>query len=93
MKISIYKRISICISMTIILFLLFIISGVSAQSDPSAEITSIINRVITIATRVGSGILLLFIVKDAFVIIQNRSNPEYRSMMLRDIFFLIIEKK
>ncbi len=61
-----------------------------AQSDPSGEINAIVERVIKIATQVGSGILILFIVKDAFDLMQNKDNPMVRNMLARDIFLLII---
>ena len=63
---------------------------VYAQSDPSAEISAIIERVITIATRVGSGVLILFIIKDAFELLNGGDNPMMRGKLARDVFILII---
>lgn len=63
---------------------------VYAQTDPTAEINAIIERIITIVTQVGSAILILFIVKDAFEILQNKDNPMFRNMLLRDVFLLVI---
>ena len=56
---------SILLAMSLIIF-----AQQYAQSDPSAEISEIIERVITIATRVGSGVLILFIIKDAFELLN-----------------------
>ncbi len=61
-----------------------------AQSDPSAEISAIIERIITIATRVGSGVLILFIIKDAFELLNGGDNPMMRGKLARDVFILII---
>jgi hypothetical protein len=69
---------------------LIAVTPVFAQSDPTAEISSIVQRVITIVTQVGSAVLILFIVKDAFEILQNKDNPAFRGMISRDIFLLII---
>lgn len=70
--------------------LLVLATPVYAQSDPTAEINAIIERIITIATQVGSGILILFIVKDAFDLMQNKDNPMVRNMLARDVFLLIV---
>ncbi|MCX8035031.1 MAG: TrbC/VirB2 family protein [Candidatus Dojkabacteria bacterium] len=61
-----------------------------AATDPTSEISNIIERIVKIVTQVGSGILILFIVKDAFEMLQNKDNPAYRNILLRDIFMLII---
>lgn len=68
----------------------FATTPVFAQSDPTAEINAIVERIITIATQVGSGILILFIVKDAFDLMQNKDNPMVRNMLARDVFLLIV---
>ncbi len=65
-------------------------SSVLAVNDPTTEISGIIDRIVKIVTQVGSGILILFIVKDAFEMLQNKDNPAYRNILLRDIFMLII---
>lgn len=71
--------------------MLFVVTTpVFAQSDPTAEINAIVERIVTIATQVGSGILILFIVKDAFDLIQNKDNPMVRNMLARDVFLLIV---
>jgi len=70
--------------------LLVLATPVYAQSDPTGEINAIIERIITIATQVGSGILILFIVKDAFDLMQNKDNPMVRNMLARDVFLLIV---
>jgi Na+-driven multidrug efflux pump len=70
--------------------LLIATTPVFAQSDPTAEINAIVERIITIATQVGSGILILFIVKDAFDLMQNKDNPMVRNMLARDVFLLIV---
>lgn len=61
-----------------------------AQTDPTAEITAIVERIVTIVTQVGSGVLILYIVKDAFDLLQNKDNPAFRGVLLRDIFLLVI---
>ncbi|MBN1968687.1 MAG: hypothetical protein JW870_04920 [Candidatus Delongbacteria bacterium] len=81
---------SIFILSAVLLYPFTFATQVFAQSDPSTEISAIIERIVTLATRVGSGVLILFIVKDAFEMLQNKDNPMYRSMILRDIFLLII---
>lgn len=58
--------------------------------DPGAEINAIVERVIQIATQVGSAVLILFIVKDAFELLNNKDNPAVRGALARDIFLLII---
>jgi arginine exporter protein ArgO len=57
---------------------------------PADEINSIIERVIQIMTQIGSAVLLLFIVRDAFTIMEKRDDPMVRSMILRDVFLLIV---
>ncbi|WKZ27950.1 MAG: hypothetical protein QY330_05435 [Candidatus Dojkabacteria bacterium] len=63
---------------------------VYAQSDPSAEISAIIERIVTLATRVGSGVFILFIIKDAFDMLNNKDNPQYRGVLARDIVLFLI---
>lgn len=77
-------------SVTALTTLLVLATPVYAQSDPTGEINAIIERIITIATQVGSGILILFIVKDAFDLMQNKDNPMVRNMLARDVFLLIV---
>lgn len=59
-------------------------------TNPGAEINEIVNRVIQIATQVGSAVLILFIVKDAFELLNNKDNPAMRGILARDIFLLIV---
>lgn len=59
-------------------------------ANPGAEINNIVNRVIQIATQVGSAVLILFIVKDAFELLNNKDNPAMRGILARDIFLLIV---
>lgn len=61
-----------------------------AQSDPSGEISAIIERIVTLATRIGSGVFILFIIKDAFDMLNNKDNPQYRGALARDILLLLI---
>ncbi|MBU0976357.1 hypothetical protein KJ918_06160 [Patescibacteria group bacterium] len=75
---------------TFLLYPFITAQTVYAQSDPSAEISAIIERVITIATRVGSGVLILFIIKDAFELLQGADNPMMRGKLARDAFFLVV---
>jgi len=75
---------------TFLLYPLVTAQTVYAQSDPSAEISAIIERITTMATRVGSGILILFIIKDAFELLQGADNPMMRGKLARDAFFLIV---
>ncbi len=75
---------------TFLLYPFIAVQTVYAQSDPSAEISQIIERIITIATRVGSGVLILFIIKDAFELLQGSDNPMMRGKLARDAFFLIV---
>lgn len=62
----------------------------AAEIDPASHISLIIERVIQIMTQVGSAVLLLFIVKDAFTIMERKDDPMVRSMILRDVFLLIV---
>jgi hypothetical protein len=66
------------------------IQNVYAQSDPSGEISAIIERIVTLATRIGSGILILFIIKDGIEFVQNSETGQSRNIILRDVFLLII---
>lgn len=75
---------------SVLVMSLLMTTPVFAQSDPTGEINAIVERVITIATQVGSGILILFIVKDAFELMQNKDNPMVRNMLARDVFLLIV---
>lgn len=84
-----FKNISFVVTSFIFTTLLFT-STAFAATDPTSEISNIIERIVKIVTQVGSGVLILFIVKDAFEMLQNKDNPAYRNMLLRDIFMLII---
>ena len=88
MKQKLFRIITFCLSLAA--WVIIFTSEVSAQADPVAEINAIVERIITIATQVGSGILILFIVKDAFDLMQNKDNPMVRNMLARDVFLLII---
>jgi hypothetical protein len=88
-KIEKLKKVTLSIA-TVAMSPIIFAQTVYAQSDPSAEISAIIERVITIATRVGSGVLILFIIKDAFELLNGGDNPMMRGKIARDIFFLII---
>lgn len=91
MKNKLEKLKKFTLSTAVFLIMPFVmITTVYAQSDPSAEISEIIERIITIATRVGSGVLILFIIKDAFELLQGSDNPMMRGKLARDVFFLII---
>lgn len=64
---------------------------VYAQSDPSTEISAIIERIVKIATQVGSGVLILFIVKDAFTLLSGSGDSyQTRNTIAKDVFLLII---
>lgn len=88
-KLEKLKRVTLTIT-TIAMSPIIFVQKVYAQSDPSAEISSIIERIITIATRVGSGVLILFIIKDAFELLNGGDNPMMRGKLARDVFILII---
>lgn len=62
----------------------------AAEVDPASHISLIIERVIQIMTQIGSAVLLLYIVKDAFTILERKDDPMVRSMILRDVFLLIV---
>lgn len=62
----------------------------AAQVSPADEINLIIERVIQIMTQVGSAVLLLFIVRDAFTLLERKDDPTVRTALARDIFLLII---
>lgn len=62
----------------------------AAEIDPASHISLIIERVIQIMTQIGSAVLLLYIVKDAFTILERKDDPMVRSMILRDVFLLIV---
>lgn len=88
-KMEKFKKITLFVT-TIVMTPILFAQSIYAQSDPSAEISAIIERVITIVTRVGSGILILFIIKDAFELLSGSDNPMMRGKIARDIFFLIV---
>ena len=75
---------------TFLLYPFMALQTVYAQSDPSAEISAIISRIVTLVTRVGSGVFILFIIKDAFDMLNNKDNPQYRGQLARDIVLLLI---
>ncbi len=84
-----YKLIFILV--LVVLFQFVFMQMVYAQADPTAEISAIIGRIVTIATRVGSALLILFIVKDAFELLSGGGdNPILRGKLVRDAFVLII---
>lgn len=85
-----FKKITAGIFSVFVLSLFMTTPVFAAQVDPAGEISLIVERVITIATQVGSGVLILFIVKDAFELMQNKDNPMVRNMLARDIFLLIV---
>jgi hypothetical protein len=62
---------------------------VYAQTDPTTEISNIIERIVTIATQVGSAVMTLFIIKNAFEMMSG-NDIEKRGKLARDIFFLLI---
>lgn len=70
--------------------LVFANKVLAAGTNPGTEINEIVNRVIQIATQVGSAVLILFIVKDAFELLNNKDNPAMRGILARDIFLLIV---
>lgn len=91
MKNKLKKQEKVTLATTTFLLSSFITAkSAYAQSDPTAEISAIIDRIITIATQVGSGILILFIIKDAFELLQGADNPMMRGKLARDTFFLIV---
>lgn len=82
---------NIAISTGVFLIMPFIMATtVYAQGNPTAEINSIVERIITIATQVGSGILILFIIKDGIDFGINRGNAQFQGKLARDIFFLLL---
>lgn len=89
MFISKVKNVALA-TITFLITPVMFLQQVYAQSDPSAEIASIIDRIITIATRVGSGILILYIIKDAFELLSGGDNPMMRGKLARDVFILIV---
>lgn len=62
----------------------------AAAMSPADEINLIVERVISIMTQVGSAVLLLFIVKDAFTLLERKDDPMVRTTLIRDVFFLVI---
>jgi arginine exporter protein ArgO len=62
----------------------------AAAVSPADEINLIVERVISIMTQVGSAVLLLFIVKDAFTLLERKDDPMVRTTLLRDIFLLVV---
>lgn len=75
---------------TFLLYPCIALQTVYAQSDPSVEISAIIGRIVTLVTRIGSGVFILFIIKDAFDMLSNKDNPQYRGQLARDIVLLLI---
>jgi arginine exporter protein ArgO len=69
---------------------IFIQSVSAAAMGPADEINVAIDRVIQIMTQVGSAVLLLFIVRDAFTILERKDDPMVRTQLMRDIFLLIV---
>lgn len=67
------------------------VSPVSAAAmGPADEINLAIERVIAIMTQVGSAVLLLFIVRDAFTILERKDDPMVRTQLMRDVFLLVV---
>lgn len=62
----------------------------AAEVSPADEINLIIERVIQIMTQVGSAVLLLFIVRDAFTLLERKDDPTVRTALMRDIFLLVV---
>lgn len=62
----------------------------AAAMGPADEINLAIERVISIMTQVGSAVLLLFIVRDAFTILERKDDPMVRTQLMRDVFLLIV---
>jgi arginine exporter protein ArgO len=62
----------------------------AAAVSPADEINLIVERVISIMTQVGSAVLLLFIVKDAFTLLERKDDPMVRTTLIRDIFLLVV---
>lgn len=62
----------------------------AAAVSPADEINLIVERVISIMTQVGSAVLLLFIVKDAFTLLERKDDPMVRTTLVRDIFLLVV---
>lgn len=62
----------------------------AAAVSPADEINLIIERVISIMTQVGSAVLLLFIVRDAFTLLERKDDPMVRTTLIRDIFLLVV---
>lgn len=80
----------VLVGTSFLLYPFIALQNVYAQSDPSAEISGIIERIITLATRIGSGVFILFIIKDAFDMLNNKDNPQYRGALARDVLLLLI---
>ncbi len=89
---KISKRVEklILIGSSILMYPLIALQSVYAQADPSAEISAIIERIVTLATRIGSGILILFIIKDGIEFVNGAETGQSRNIIVRDIFLLII---
>lgn len=62
----------------------------AAAVSPADEINLIVERVISIMTQVGSAVLLLFIVRDAFTLLERKDDPMVRTTLIRDIFLLVV---
>lgn len=62
----------------------------AAAVSPADEINLIVERVISIMTQVGSAVLLLFIVRDAFTLLERKDDPMVRTTLIRDVFLLVV---
>ena len=84
------KILQILVIATIILLIPVGLVHAQSVTDPTQGIVDIINNVKNILGKVGSAVLIFFIVKDAFEIMSNPNAPEKRGEILRSISLKVI---
>lgn len=71
-------------------FLVAPLNTIYAQSDPSGEISNVVNRVVGIVTQVGAAVVILYVVWDGINIIQRKDDPYVKTAIVKDVVLLFI---
>lgn len=88
-KLRIFKTITMNVAVFALLTAITTTSAYAAN-DPTAEITSMVDRIVKVVTQIGSAVFILFIIKDAFNIITGSEMAQTKATLLRDLGGLII---
>lgn len=93
MKENTKKKLKIILPIAmLVIFTLALPTIVHAQaaSDPTQAITDIINNVKNILGKVGAAVLVVFVIKDAFEIMNNPDDPTKKGAILRSIALKVV---